>query len=81
MARQGRRILARVGSHVIEPTTGQLALSMAGEMIDVFLEARLIADREVRAAIKAERKRVRPPSGRRVLADGLGTLNEILLGS
>lgn len=79
MSRQGRRILARVGRHVIEPTTGQLALETAGEMIDAFLEARLIADRHVRAAIRAERRRVRPTWRQRVVVDGLDAASAILV--
>lgn len=79
MSRQGRRILARVGRHVIEPTTGQLALETAGEMIDAFLEARLIGDRAVRAAIRAERFRVRPRWRHRVVVDGLDATSAILV--
>jgi hypothetical protein len=79
MARQGRQILARVGSHVIDPRSGQLALSTAGDMIDAFLKVRLIKDRQVRSAIRAERRRVRPARARKVVSGGLGTLSEIVV--
>lgn len=60
MARDGRRILARVGEYVIEPVSGQLALEDAGQRIDLFFQERLIKDRTIRAAIRAERRRVKP---------------------
>jgi hypothetical protein len=78
MARHGRRILARVGSHVIEPTSGQMALETAGDLIDAFLESRLIADRRVRAAIRAERRRLRPSWNRKVISTGLDARSEIV---
>ena len=76
MARDGRRILARVGEYVIEPVTGQLALADSGDRIDAFLRDRLIQDRAIRAAITAERRRLWPP--RRVLLavhDARGTID------
>lgn len=79
MIRHGRRILARVGRHVIEPTTGQLALDTAGEMIDAFLEARLITDRQVRAAIRSERRRVRPGWRERIVVNGLDSISAIVV--
>lgn len=75
MARDGRRILARVGEYVIEPVSGQLALEDAGQRVDQFLQERLIKDRTVRAAIRAERRRVNPPKRLRLtVADGQATI-------
>lgn len=59
MIRIGRRILARVDGYVVEPTSGQLALAHVGDRLDEFLTDRLIRDRSVRAAIRAERQRLR----------------------
>lgn len=75
MAREGRRILARVGNYVIEPVSGQLALEYAGDRIDAFLEKRLITDREVRLAIRNERRRLKLPSRVSIAIDqALGSL-------
>lgn len=79
MVRSGRRILARVGIHVIEPSTGQLALATAGQMIDQFLEERLITDRTIRAAVRAERQRSRPSRRRHIVASGVSDLCEVFV--
>jgi len=59
MARLGRRVVARIGGYVVEPATGQLALEHVNDRIEEFLAERLIEDRQVRAAITAERRRLR----------------------
>ena len=81
MARDGRRILARVNGFVLEPTTGQLVLESAWHQVDAFLEARLITNRQVRKAIRTERHSMRLPR-RRVLqaSDELGTLDGVVSG-
>lgn len=61
MVRVGRRILARIDGYVIEPTSGQLALAHVSGRLDEFLTDRLIRDRAVRAAIRAEARRLRRP--------------------
>jgi hypothetical protein len=78
LSREGRRVLAKIDSYVFEPTTGQLVIDDVTTRIDAFLEERLIEDRAVRAAIRAEKHRVRPKR-RRVLAvdQELGTLTRL----
>ena len=75
LARVGRRILARVDSYVFEPASGQLTLDQTGRLIDRFLESRIIQDREIRRAILAEKRRIRPVRPLRLaVAEELGTL-------
>ena len=75
LARDGRRILARVDAYVFEPASGQLTLEETGKRLDLFLKQRIIKDREVWAAIQAERRRVLPTRSRQLLLGGArGTL-------
>ena len=66
LARSGRRILALVGKYVLTPSTGQLALDYAQDQVEQFLRVRLIEDRAVRAAIRAERRRIQPKRSRQL---------------
>lgn len=75
LARDGRRILARVDGYVFEPVSGQLTIEETGRKVSEFLEQRMIEDREVRSAIRAERSRVRPKGPRKLCLQGArGTL-------
>ena len=76
LARDGRRILARVNAFVFEPTSGQLVLETTWQHVETFLEDRAISSREVRKAISEERRRSRPTKRQTLQAsDELGTLD------
>lgn len=79
MLREGRRILARVGGHLIEPTTAQLAFEVASRRMDEFLRDRSIAGQEIRRAVRAEQRRARPTARRRVLTTGFDDATAIRL--
>jgi hypothetical protein len=70
LAREGRTILARVDAYVFEPASGQLTLEQTEEQVNLFLEQRIIKDRDVRAAIRAERRRLRPVRTRQLILNG-----------
>ena len=81
LARDGRRILARVDAFVLEPRTGQLVLETAWQHVDAFLRERAIASSELRSVISAERRRVRPSRKRTLpVSDELGTLKGLVAG-
>jgi hypothetical protein len=81
MAREGRRILARVDGFVLEPSSGQLVLETAWQHVSAFLEARLIENRAIRSAILAERRRISPVKPRRLVVEQeYGTLDGIVAG-
>ena len=71
LARNGRRILARVDSYIFEPSSGQMMLDQTGVLIDRFLEQRIIEDREVRSAIRRERRRLRPSRPKQLFLDNV----------
>lgn len=78
LSRDGRRILAKIDGYVFEPATGQLVIDGAAERVNAFLEDRLIDDRAVRAAIRAECRRLRPHRRRTLAVDQeLGTLGAL----
>jgi len=75
LRRDGRRILAQIDAYVFEPATGQLVIDGVADRVGTFLEERLIQDRSVRDAIRAERRRLRPRQRRALAVDHeFGTL-------
>jgi len=79
LAREGRRILARVDGFVFEPATGQLVLASAWQRVDAFLTVNVITNKRIRKALAAERRSI-SPAKRRILItpDELGTLDGVL---
>jgi hypothetical protein len=72
LARVGRKTLAKVDEYIFEPISGQMVLDQTGRLIDQFLEARIIEDGRVRAAIRAERRQLRPARASRLPASKEG---------
>jgi hypothetical protein len=71
LARDGRRIIARIDGCVFEPVSGQLVIEETSIRIDAFLEQRIIADRAVRSAIRVEKRRITPKRELRVATRAL----------
>jgi hypothetical protein len=79
MAREGRRILARVDGLLVEPITGQAVLDTVSDRVRTFLSSHVLTDPMVRRAIASERRRMRSRGPRVVrVVDELGTLDGIL---
>lgn len=74
MIRDGSRILAQVGEYVIVPTTNQMALDYASDMVEEYIKSRTIEDQEVRDAIRDERRRSRARRHQLALKGGRGAI-------
>jgi len=57
LKRQGARVLAVIDGAVVDPRTGQQALSTTEVVVQRFLDERLIKDRQLRAELTRERRR------------------------